>query len=264
MFALSDAGFVRDPADLYSLTEEQLLTLDGFGSISATNLLAAIAGSRDRPLPRLLVGLGIKHLGPAAAEALARGFGTLDAIIGAGEADLATTGGVGAVIARSIVNWFSEDTNRAMVERLRAAGVEFGNVVVSRLAQNLAGKAIVVTGTVPGYSREEAEQAIKDRGGKSPGSVSKKTYALVVGDDPGASKLTKAQELEHPDPRRPRLRIPPADRRAPDRPRLTRPPPSRASARFHERTCTNVRPPRRFCTRARERRSDEPGGGQGE
>jgi DNA ligase (NAD+) len=198
VFALSDAGFVRDPADLYSLTQEQLLTLDGFGSISATNLLAAISGSRDRPLPRLLVGLGIKHLGPAAAEALARGFGTLDAIIGAREADLATTAGVGGVIARSIVNWFSDETNRAMVEKLRAAGVEFGNVVVSRLPQNLAGKAIVVTGTVPGYSREEAEQAIKDRGGKSPGSVSKKTYALVVGDDPGASKLTKAQELGIP------------------------------------------------------------------
>jgi DNA ligase (NAD+) len=198
VFALSDAGFVRDPADLYSLTQEQLLSLGGFASISATNLLAAIDGSRQRPLPRLLVGLGIKHLGPAAAEALARGFGTLDAIIGASEADLATTEGVGGVIARSIVSWFSDETNRAMVEKLRGAGVEFGNVVVSRLSQNLAGKAIVVTGSVPGYTREEAEQAIKDRGGKSPGSVSKKTYALVVGDDPGASKLTKAEELGIP------------------------------------------------------------------
>ena len=85
-----------------------------------------------------------------------------------------------------------------MVEKLRAAGVEFGNVVVSRLPQVLAGKAVVVTGTVEGYSREEAEEAIKDRGGKSPGSVSKKTFAVVVGDDPGASKLTKAEELGIP------------------------------------------------------------------
>ncbi len=191
-------GLIEDPADLYGLTEEQLMQLEGFASISARNLVAAIASSKDRPLPRVLVALGIKHLGPAAAEALARAFGTLDAVMGAGEADLATTEGVGPVIARSITAWFSEERNRLVVEKLRDAGVEFGNVAVSRLPQNLVGKAIVVTGTVEGFSREEAEAAIKDRGGKSPGSVSKKTYALVVGEDPGASKLTKAQELGIP------------------------------------------------------------------
>jgi DNA ligase (NAD+) len=116
----------------------------------------------------------------------------------AGEADLATTEGVGPTIAASIVRWFGIEANRQMVEKLRAAGVDFGNVVVSRLAQHLAGKAVVVTGTLDGWSRDAAEAAIKDRGGKSPGSVSKKTFAVVVGADPGASKLTKAQELGVP------------------------------------------------------------------
>ena len=102
------------------------------------------------------------------------------------------------MIAASVVAWFAEDGNRAMVEKLRAAGVDFGNVVVSRLPQVLAGKAVVVTGTLDGWSREEAEEAIKGRGGKSPGSVSKKTYAVVVGAEPGASKLTKAESLGVP------------------------------------------------------------------
>jgi DNA ligase (NAD+) len=111
---------------------------------------------------------------------------------------LATVEGVGGVIAASITRWFSVEANRVFIEKMRAAGVEFGNVVVSRLSQNLAGKAIVVTGTVEGFTREEAEAAIKDRGGKSPGSVSAKTYAVVVGAEPGASKLTKAQDLNIP------------------------------------------------------------------
>jgi DNA ligase (NAD+) len=198
VFLLSDAGLVRDAADIYSLKEEDLLAFEGFGAVSVGNLLRAIEASKAQSLPRLLVALGIKHLGPAAADALARGFGTLDAIMGASEADLATTEGVGGVIAASVVAWFAEAGNRDMVERLRAAGIDFGNVVVSRLAQVLAGKAVVVTGTLEGWSREEAEEAIKGRGGKSPGSVSKKTYAVVLGAEPGASKLTKAESLGVP------------------------------------------------------------------
>ena len=118
--------------------------------------------------------------------------------MGASEADLATTEGVGSVIAASITRWFAEDGNRDMVERLRAAGVDFGRVEVSRQAQVLAGNAVVVTGTLEGFSREEAETAIKDRGGKSPGSVSSKTLAVVVGREPGASKVTKAESLGVP------------------------------------------------------------------
>jgi DNA ligase (NAD+) len=116
----------------------------------------------------------------------------------ASEADLATTEGVGGVIAASIRRWFDQEPNRAMIEKMRAAGVEFGKVEVSRLAQVLAGKAVVVTGTLEGFSRDEAAAAIKDRGGKCPGSVSAKTFAVVVGAEPGAGKLTKAQELKVP------------------------------------------------------------------
>lgn len=195
---LCDARMVNDPADLYRLTVDELTTLPKFGALSATNLVAAIDGSKKRPLPKVLTALGIRGLGPSASEALSRAFGRLDAVLGAGEADLATTPGVGPTIAASIARWFEVADNRAFVDKLRAAGVDFGNVEVSRQAQVLAGKAIVVTGTLDGFSREEAEAAIKDRGGKSPGSVSAKTMAVVVGADPGASKLTKATDLGIP------------------------------------------------------------------
>ncbi len=198
VFQLSDAGLVADPADIYSLTAEQLLGLEGFAKISAEKLLAGIAGSKDRPLPRLLTALGIKGLGPSASDALARRFGSLDNILDAREAALATTDGVGPTIAGSIVRWYAIEANRVFVDKLRAAGVDFGRVEVSHVAPTLAGRAVVVTGTLAGWSREEAEVAIKDRGGKSPGSVSAKTYAVVVGAEPGASKLTKAQTLGVP------------------------------------------------------------------
>jgi len=198
VFQLSDAKLISDAADIYTLTVEQLMQLEGFARISAEKLVSAIQASKSRPLPKLLTALGIKHLGPSAADSLSRSFGTLDAIMHASEADLATTDGVGGVIAASIVGWFAKPDNRGFIERLRAAGVEFGNVVVSRQAQVLAGKAVVVTGSLVGYSREEAEAAIKERGGKSPGSVSAKTFAVVVGADPGASKLTKATDLNIP------------------------------------------------------------------
>lgn len=198
VFMLSDAGLVSDPADIYSLTAEQLLRLEGFAQVSAEKLVASIAASKDRPLPRLLTALGIKHLGPSAAGALAMAFGTLDSIMSAGEVDLATTEGVGGVIAGSIRRWFDLPQNREMVGKLRAAGVDFGRVEVSRLPQLLAGRAVVVTGALEGFTRESAEAAIKDRGGKSPGNVSAKTFALVVGEDPSANKVAKAQDLGIP------------------------------------------------------------------
>ena len=198
VFALSDKNFVSDIGDLYSLTLEKLLQLDGFAELSAKNLLKAIADSKSRPLAKLLVGLGIKNLGPAAAETLSRRFGSLDAIIEATPEQLSEIDGVGEVIAKKITDWFAEKSHMAIIEKFRAAGVEFGNVAVSDAPQNLVGKAIVVTGTVEGFSREGAQEAITSRGGKSPGSVSAKTFALVVGDEPGASKLTKATELGIP------------------------------------------------------------------
>jgi DNA ligase (NAD+) len=198
VFQLSDAGLVNDPADIYFLTTEQLLQLDGFAAMSADKLVASIAGSKDRPLPRLLTALGIKGLGPAASETISVAFGRLDAVMAAGQADLAMTEGVGPTIAASIVGWFAQPANVQMIEKLRAAGVEFGNVEVSRLPQVLAGKAVVVTGSLDGFSRDEAEAAIKGRGGKSPGSVSAKTFAVVIGAEPGASKVTKATDLNIP------------------------------------------------------------------
>jgi DNA ligase (NAD+) len=198
VIALSDAGFVSDAGDLYSLTAKQLLQIEGFADLSAANLLKSINNSKTRTLPKLLTALGIKHLGPAAAESLTRTFGSLDAIMSASEDELGAVDGVGDVIAGSITAWFTNRDNRKIVQKLRNCGVAFGNVVARSLPQSLAGKAVVVTGTIDGFSREEAEAAIKDRGGKSPGSVSAKTFAVVVGSDPGTSKITKAEQLGIP------------------------------------------------------------------
>ena len=198
VFALSDAGLVADVGDLYSLTVEQLLTLEGFAELSAQNLVDSIQASRTKPLPKLLTALGIKHLGPAAADSLSSHFGTLDAIASATEEELSSVDGVGGVIASSIAQWFASKDNKKLIDKLRTAGVEFGKVEVSNLPQTLVGKAVVVTGTLAKYNREEAEQAIKMRGGKSPGSVSAKTFAVVLGESPGASKVTKAEQLKVP------------------------------------------------------------------
>ena len=195
VFALSDLQLIQDVGDLYSLSQEQLLQIEGFGELSATNLLQALEKSKSKPLPKLLTALGIKHLGPAASESLAKTFGNLNNIVTATEEQLSNIDGVGPSIAQSIVNWCGQKQNKAIITKLKKAGVDFGNVQVSQLAQTLLGKAIVVTGSVEGFTREEAEAAIKDRGGKSPGSVSAKTYCVVVGTDPGASKVTKAKEL---------------------------------------------------------------------
>jgi DNA ligase (NAD+) len=208
---LVGAGLIEDPADLYSLEVAQLSGLERFATLSATNLVAGIAASTGQPLSRLLVGLGIRHLGPTGARAVARAFGTLNAIMAADGPSLAAVEGIGAVIAASVADFLSVPTNQTVVERLRAAGVATeepgGGGAATGVggaggnegpAQTLQGLTIVVTGAVPGYTREEAEEAIMARGGKSPGSVSKKTFALVVGDVPGASKLKKAEDLGIP------------------------------------------------------------------
>jgi len=166
VFALSDAGLVTDVGDLFSLTVEQLLTLEGFAELSAQNLVASIQASRTKPLPKLLTALGIKHLGPAAADSLSSHFGTLDAIASASSEELSSVDGVGTVIAASIASWFSISENQSIIQKLRDASVDFGRVEVSTLPHTLSGKAVVVTGTLTNYSREGAENAIKARGGK--------------------------------------------------------------------------------------------------
>ncbi|NND75759.1 MAG: NAD-dependent DNA ligase LigA [Ilumatobacter sp.] len=203
---LTSAGLIKDAADLYSLTVEQLVELDRVGQTSAQNLVDAIGASTRRPLPKFLTALGVRHFGPAATAALANEFHTVDAIMEKSTEELAAVEGVGDVIANTIAQWFAQDVNRALIERFRAAGVDFGDPEAAAVAaearaqtpQTLEGTTVVVTGTLPGYTREAAEEAITSRGGKSPGSVSKKTTALVVGDSPGASKLTKAETLGVP------------------------------------------------------------------
>ena len=198
VYMLSDRNLVRDAGDIYALRREHFAEIDGWGEVSSGNLLNAIEGSKGRPLPNLLVALGIKHLGPAAALAFANAFGSLDAIMNASREELGAVEGIGPIIAASVYQWFAETGNRAIVEKLRAAGVVFDRVERTSVPQTLLGKAVVVTGGLEGFSREEAEAAIKARGGKSPGSVSTKTYAVVAGADPGAAKFAKATELGVP------------------------------------------------------------------
>ena len=196
-----DHRLLDDVADLYSFTTATFEGLEGFAALSVANLLGAIDDSRSRPLSRLLVGLGIRHLGQVGSVALARALRTMDDIMAAGESDLAVVEGVGPVIAASVVRWFGSTVNRSVVERLGSSGVNLTEPgtgptgLSSDLVQTLAGKSVVVSGALDGMTREEAEEAILARGGKSPGSVSKKTFALVVGDAPGAAKLTKAEQL---------------------------------------------------------------------
>jgi DNA ligase (NAD+) len=195
---LIDAGMVSSVADLYDLDWDGVAKLERMGETSTANLRASIDASRRRPLPRLLVGLNIRHLGPAGAEALAAAFGDLDTILRQPVDALAAAEGVGKIIAESVHTWFADPANRQLIERLRAAGLNFTAPKGDGQPKVLAGKTVVVTGTLDGFSREEAEAAIKVRGGKSPGSVSGKTTAVVVGESPGASKVTKAEELGIP------------------------------------------------------------------
>jgi DNA ligase (NAD+) len=197
-------GLLHDVADLYTFTADTFEGLEGFAALSIANLLAAIDESRSRPLHRVLIGLGIRHLGQVGSVALAQSLGDLDAIVSADEASLAAVDGVGPVIAASVTRWFASEVNRSVVERLGAAGVNLTEPGVGgsgggvSLEQTLDGRSVVVTGTLEGWIREEAEAAVAARGGKSPGSVSKKTFAVVVGDAPGASKVSKAEELGIP------------------------------------------------------------------
>ncbi len=196
---LIEAGMVSSVADLYQLDWERVEGLERMGALSAANLRASIEASRHRPLARLLVGLNIRHLGPAAAEAMVAAFGDLDRIMGSSVEALAAADGVGPIIAESLHTWFADPANQVLIERLRSAGLNFtGPTDGGGQPKVLAGMSIVVTGTLEAFSREEAEAAIKARGGKSPGSVSGKTTAVVVGEAPGASKVTKAEELGVP------------------------------------------------------------------
>lgn len=194
-YRFTGEGLLDDVGDIYYLTAEKLSQLDKFGSVSVRNLLNAIEVSKSRPLTNLLVGLNIRHLGATGANLVAKHFHTLDAVMAASVEEIAAIEGVGPTIAKSVAEFFALDTNRAVIERLRKANVNFEEPRGEELPQTLAGMSIVVTGALGGFSRDEVEAAIVGRGGKSPGSVSKKTTVVVGGEAPGAAKITKAEEL---------------------------------------------------------------------
>lgn len=193
---LVDKGYLQTAADLYELTFEQLLTLDKFKKKSAENLLAAIEKSKQNNLDELIFALGIRNIGQTAATLLAEKFGTIDAVMNANVEQVASIDGYGQIMAQSVVSFFTKQGTQDLVERLRKAAVNMtytGEVKTDYLA----GKTLVVTGTLPHLSREEAETLIVKNGGKAAGSVSKKTSFVLAGEAAG-SKLTKAQQLGIP------------------------------------------------------------------
>ena len=188
-------GLVNDYADLYRLTVDQLITLERMGKKSAENLVTQIAASRDRGLVRLLNALGIRHVGPRVAMLLARRFPSIDALRQAPVEELAAVHEIGDVIAASVHDWLASDYGRGVIDRLAAVGVTMEVPAEERASDGpLTGKTLVVTGTLAGYTRQEAEAAIQQAGGRAASSVSKKTDYLVAGEEAG-SKLAKAEKL---------------------------------------------------------------------
>jgi len=195
--ALVKAGLVRTYADLYRLHERraELVQLERMGDKSADNLLAGIERSKQQPLARAVAALGIRHVGVNTAELLAAHFGSMDALLAADEAALQEVEGIGPEVSASLREWLDSPTGRQTIAELKAVGVNMTQPRTrARAAGALAGKTIVVTGTLARYSRNEIETLIKERGGKATGSVSKKTDYVVAGESPG-SKLDKAREL---------------------------------------------------------------------
>jgi DNA ligase (NAD+) len=201
--ALLKAQVIVDEGDLFTLTEDDLLRTELFttksGALSANGkrLLANLAKAKMQPLWRVLVALSIRHVGPTAARALAAEFGSMDAIASASTEQLAAVEGVGPTIAEAVAEWFTVDWHRAIVDKWRAAGVSMADERDISVPRTLEGLTIVVTGSLVGFSRDEAKEAIVAHGGKAAGSVSKKTDYVVVGDSPG-SKYDKAVELGVP------------------------------------------------------------------
>jgi DNA ligase (NAD+) len=184
---------IHSIADLYALTKEQLLTLDRVGEKTAEALLAQIARSKQAPLSRLLLGLGMRHVGERTSRSLADHFGSMDALMAATEEELTRINDIGPTVAEAVREFFAEPRNLALIEKLRAHGLNF--VAEKRVTTTqLEGLTFVLTGTLPTLTREAAKAMIESAGGKVSGSVSKKTDYLVAGEDAG-SKLEKAQAL---------------------------------------------------------------------
>ncbi|GAD81789.1 DNA ligase [Nocardia asteroides NBRC 15531] len=201
--ALLTSGAIADEGDLFALDEQALLGVplftkqDGALSANGARLLENLNAAKDTALWRVLVGLSIRHVGPTAARALAAEFASLERIEAATGEELAATDGVGPTIAAAVVEWFTVDWHRAIVDKWRAAGVRMEDERDDSIERNLEGLSIVVTGSLQTFTRDGAKEAILVRGGKAAGSVSKKTAFVVIGDAPG-SKAAKAEELGVP------------------------------------------------------------------
>lgn len=191
---LIEAGLVKTFADIYRIKKEDLLALERMGEKSAQNVLDAIEASKTRPLWRFLAALGIRHVGGQSAVVLADHFGSLDAVMNAAQEELQAIDQVGPVMAESVYQYFRNPRHRIVIDDLLAAGVRPQPPERKKRTGNLQGKTVVVTGTLKDFSRQQAEQAIREAGGKVSSSVSKKTDFVVAGEDPG-SKLQKAQGL---------------------------------------------------------------------
>ncbi len=194
---LFEKGLVKDAADLYYLKEkkEKLLDLEKLGDKSVTNILNALEGSKDRTLARVIYALGIRHVGGETAELLAREFDSIDELAGASREKLTSIPSIGPKIADSITAFFRQDENRRIIEKLRAAGVNLKKEKTKPEELPLAGTELVITGTLQAFSRQEAEEKIKALGGTARDNVTRKTAYLVVGADPGGTKLARAREL---------------------------------------------------------------------
>ena len=191
---LVDKGLVHDVADLYNLTHEQLANLERMGDKSASNLREEIENSKKASLARLIFALGIRFVGERTGQLLAEHFASLDKLARAGDEELFEVEEVGPRVAESILEFFSEQRNLEVVDKLRRAGLQFEQAKVHKPQGALKGKQFVLTGTLPGYSRDEAKKIIEEAGGRVTGSVSKKTDYVVAGADAG-SKLDKAKGL---------------------------------------------------------------------
>jgi DNA ligase (NAD+) len=192
---LWDVGLVRSLPDLYRLTQEQLMELDGYGEISAANAVESIDASKAIPFSRVLFGLNIPDVGWVTAQNLARHFENVERLLAADAAAIEEVDGIGPDRAESIATWFADERNRALVDELRSLGLRFELGEEDRPKEGpLSGKTYVITGTLERYSREQAAAALEACGAKVTNSVSAKTTALIVGEEPGASKLSKAQK----------------------------------------------------------------------
>ena len=192
---LLDMGWVEDPADIYSLTADQLAQLEGFKEKKIHNLLTAIESSKDRPLWRLLVALNIRHVGWHVAQVLTRAFPSIEELKKASEEDLNAVEGIGPEIAHSVFEWFHDKENLKLLKKLAKAGVRTKDDEVAAPPEGpLSGQAIVLTGGLESMSRDQAQKAAEEAGARVVSSVSKKTSFVVAGENPG-SKFDKAQSL---------------------------------------------------------------------